>query len=170
MIYGNTLKKWPWVRSVENSPYTDQKGRLTISYRSRTDTHKSESNNGKLSAQAFNIHSCLNAVHSCKRAPDCYSTWNMEFAHWEAWQDYHAPARRISQQTSSYSACGGGGGGGGAHKYFPRIILDNYAYVHALFCFNGVKYWPISFKVASLALGQSSDCLSTIETTLKNVG
>ena len=44
--------------------------------------------------------------------------------------------------------------------------------VGALWCLDGVWYWnnlPISFRVTSLALGQSYDCPSASEATLKDM-
>ena len=51
-------------------------------------------------------------------------------------------------------------------EYIPTIMHT----VHALSCFVVVWYWPISpisFRVTSLALGQSYDCPSASEVTLK---
>ena len=44
---------------------------------------------------------------------------------------------------------------------------------HTRFCFDMVWHWPFLptlFRVVSLALGQSCDCPSASETTLKNMG
>ena len=54
-------------------------------------------------------------------------------------------------------------------QYIPRIMHR----VCTLFCFVAVGYklaWTISFRVTSLELGQSYDCPSASEATLKDVG
>ena len=54
-------------------------------------------------------------------------------------------------------------------QYIPRIMYM----VHAWLCLVVVGYWAslvISFRVASQALGQSYDCPSASEATLRNIG